>query len=115
MHHPFKAADSRQPYSIGNGLSQKSRTALARLKSRMDYYSRGLGMRKALTALVFVASALALASTEASAMDFVCQAVGRYSVAYGRAFFVADAKWHALLRCERRSGICIISYCVPAY
>ena len=72
-------------------------------------------MRKALTSLVFVASALALASSEASAMNFVCQAVGPYSVAYGRAFFVADAKWQALLRCERRSGICIISYCVPTY
>jgi hypothetical protein len=37
------------------------------------------------------------------------------SVGYGRAYFVADAKWQALIRCERRSGICIISYCVPAY
>ena len=52
-------------------------------------------------------------SSEASAMNFVCQAVGPRSVGYGRAFFVADAKWQALLRCERYSGICIISYCVP--
>jgi len=27
----------------------------------------------------------------------------------------ADAKWQALIRCERHSGIRIISYCVPAY
>src|SRR5215470_10864289 len=45
---------------------------------------------------------------------FVCQAVGARSVGYGRAYFVADAKWQALIRCERYSGICIISYCVPA-
>ena len=44
----------------------------------------------------------------------VCQAVGARSVGYGRAYFVADAKWQALIRCERYSGICIISYCVPA-
>src|SRR5215468_2294228 len=46
---------------------------------------------------------------------FVCQAVGARSVGYGRAYFVADAKWQALIQCERYSGICIISYCVPAY
>jgi hypothetical protein len=46
---------------------------------------------------------------------FVCQAVGPRSVGYGRAYFVADAKWQALIQCERYSGICIISYCVPAY
>jgi len=40
----------------------------------------------------------------------VCQAVGARSVGYGRAYFVADAKWQALIRCERYSGICIISY-----
>ena len=45
---------------------------------------------------------------------FVCQAVGARSVGYGRAYFVADAKWQALIRCERYSGICIISYCVRA-
>ena len=45
---------------------------------------------------------------------FVCQAVGARSVGYGRAYFVADAKWQALIQCERYSGICIISYCVPA-
>jgi hypothetical protein len=72
-------------------------------------------MRKILTALAFVTALLALASSEASAKNFVCQAVGPRSVAYGRAFFVADAKWQALLRCERYSGICIISYCVPTY
>ena len=70
-------------------------------------------MGKILFSLAF-ATALALASSEASA-NFVCQAVGARSVAYGRAYFVADAKWQALIRCERRSGICIISYCVPGY
>jgi hypothetical protein len=45
----------------------------------------------------------------------VCQAVGPRSVGYGRAYFVADAKWQALIQCERYSGICIIGYCVPAY
>jgi hypothetical protein len=99
-----------------NRPSQKSRTARLWLKSRVTKIMQGgLGMRKILTSLVFVASVLALASSEASAMNFLCQAVGPYSVAYGRAFFAADAKWQALLRCERRSGICIISYCVPTY
>jgi len=72
-------------------------------------------MGKTLTSLLFGAAVLALASSEASAMNFVCQAVGPRSVAYGRAFFAADAKWRALLRCERYSGICIITYCVPTY
>ena len=45
----------------------------------------------------------------------MCQAVGARSVGYGRAYFVTDAKWQALIRCERRSGVRIISYCVPAY
>jgi hypothetical protein len=72
-------------------------------------------MAKTLFSLVFAAAVLALASSEASANTFVCQAVGTRSVGYGRAFFVADAKWQALLRCERRSGICIITYCVPSY
>jgi hypothetical protein len=72
-------------------------------------------MRKILTSLAFVATVLALAPSEASAMNFVCQAVGPRSVAYGRAFFAADAKWRALLRCERYSGLCIITYCVPTY
>ena len=98
-----------------NGPSQKSRTALAWLKDWVTNYSRGWVMGRSLTLLVFMAGVLALASSEASAMNFVCQAVGPRSVAYGRAFFVADAKWQALLRCERYSGICIISYCVPTY
>src|SRR5215471_19833917 len=74
-----------------------------------------LGMGKILASLVFGAAVLGVASSEASAMNFVCQAVGPRSVAYGRAFFASDAKWRALLRCERYSGICIISYCVPMY
>ena len=36
---------------------------------------------------------------------FVCQAVGARSVGYGRAYFVADAKWQALIQCERYSGL----------
>ena len=71
-------------------------------------------MGKFLFSLAFATTLLALASSEGSA-NFVCQAVGTRSVGYGRAYFVADAKWQALIRCERRSGICIISYCVPAY
>ena len=42
-------------------------------------------------------------------------AVGVRSVAWGRSYFVADAKLMALSRCARRSGICTISYCVPGY
>jgi hypothetical protein len=75
-------------------------------------------MGKILVSLAFATALLALASSEASAFlysSFVCQAVGARSVGYGRAYFVADAKWQALIRCERHSGICIISYCVPAY
>ena len=72
-------------------------------------------MGKVLASLVFGAALLGVASSEASAMNFVCQAVGPRSVAYGRAFFAADAKWQALLRCERYSGLCIITYCVPSY
>jgi hypothetical protein len=75
-------------------------------------------MGKILASLAFATALLALASSEASAFlysSFVCQAVGARSVGYGRAYFVADAKWQALIRCERYSGICIISYCVPAY
>jgi hypothetical protein len=87
---------------------------VARLKG-WKIIQGGLVMGKTLTSLVFGAAVLALASSEASAMNFLCQAVGARSVGYGRAFFAADAKWQALLRCERRSGICIISYCVPTY
>jgi hypothetical protein len=47
--------------------------------------------------------------------NFECQAVGTRSVGYGRAYFVTDAKRQALIQCERRSGVCIISYCVRAY
>jgi hypothetical protein len=72
-------------------------------------------MGKVLSSLAFATALLAVASSEASAANFVCQAVGLRSVGYGRAYFVADAKWQALLRCERYSGICIISYCVPTY
>jgi hypothetical protein len=58
----------------------------------------------------------ALASSEASAFTFVCQAVSApRSVGWGRSFFVADAKLIALSRCARRSGICTISYCVAGY
>jgi hypothetical protein len=73
-------------------------------------------MGKVLSSLAFAGALLGVASSEASAASsFVCQAVGPRSVGYGRAYFVADAKWQALIRCERYSGICIISYCVPSY
>jgi len=72
-------------------------------------------MGKIVLSFAFATALLALAVSEASAANFVCQAVGARSVGYGRAYFVADAKWQALIRCERRSGLCIISYCVPAY
>ena len=75
----------------------------------------GVVMAKVLSSLAFATALVAVASSEASANYFVCQAVGPRSVGYGRAYFVADAKWQALLRCERYSGICIISYCVPTY
>jgi hypothetical protein len=68
-------------------------------------------MGKILFSLAFAIALVALASSEASA--FVCQAVGVRSVAWGRSYFVADAKLMALSRCARRSGICTISYCVP--
>src|SRR5215469_8024503 len=68
-------------------------------------------MGKVLFSLAFATALLGVASSEASAAgSFVCQAVGPRSVGYGRAYFVADAKWQALIRCERYSGICIISY-----
>jgi hypothetical protein len=73
-------------------------------------------MGKILFSLTFATVLLALASSEASAFiysSFVCQAVGARSIAYGRSFFVGDAKVIALSRCARRSGICTISYCVP--
>ena len=52
-------------------------------------------MGKVLTSLAFATALLAVASSQASA-NFVCQAVGARSVGYGRAYFVADAKWQAL-------------------
>jgi hypothetical protein len=70
-------------------------------------------MGKILFSLAFATVLLALASSDALA--FVCQAVGVRSVAWGRSFFVVDAKLMALSRCARRSGICTISYCVPGY
>ena len=70
-------------------------------------------MGKILFSLAFATALVALASSEASA--FVCQAVGVRSVAWGRSYFVADAKLMALSRCAPRSGICTISYCVPGY
>jgi hypothetical protein len=75
-------------------------------------------MGKIFFSLTFATALLALASSGASAFiysSFVCQAVGARSVAYGRSFFVGDAKLMALSRCARRSGICTISYCVPGY
>jgi hypothetical protein len=60
-----------------------------------------------------VTDLLALASSEASAFTFVCQAVSApRSVGWDRSFFVAA---DCLSRCARRSGICPISYCVPGY
>ena len=52
-------------------------------------------MGKIVGSLAFATVLLALASTEASAFvfsSFVCQATGPRSTAYGRAFFVGDAK-----------------------
>jgi hypothetical protein len=80
--------------------------------------TRGVGMGRISFSLTFATLLLALASSEASAFiysSFACQAVGARSVAWGRSFFVADAKLIALSRCARRSGICTISYCVPGY
>jgi hypothetical protein len=74
-------------------------------------------MGKIVGSLAFATVLLALASSEASAFvfsSFVCQAVGPRSTAYGRAYFVGDAKLTALSRCARRSGpLCVITYCVP--
>jgi hypothetical protein len=74
-------------------------------------------MGKIVGSLAFATMLLAFAATEASAFvfsSFVCQATGPRSTAYGRAFFVGDAKVIALSRCARRSGpLCIITYCVP--
>jgi hypothetical protein len=73
-------------------------------------------MGKLLTSLAFATALIAFASSEASAFvysSYVCQAVGMRSVAYGRSFFIGDAKLIALSRCARRSGLCTISYCVP--
>src|SRR5881409_1435048 len=75
-----------------------------------------VGMGKTLFSLTFATALIAFASSEASAFvysSFVCQAVGMRSVAYGRSFFIGDAKLIALSRCARRSGLCTISYCVP--
>jgi hypothetical protein len=72
-------------------------------------------MRKILFLLAFATALLALASSEASAFTFLCQAVGARSRAWGRSFYVVEAKLTALSRCARRSGICTISYCVPGY
>jgi hypothetical protein len=73
-------------------------------------------MGKLLASLAFATALIAFASSEASAFiysSFACQAVGARSVAWGRSFFIGDAKLIALSRCARRSGICTISYCVP--
>src|SRR6516164_7419121 len=86
----------------------------SRIRARSCSWLGGVVMGKFLFSLAFATALLAVASSEASA-NFVCQAVGARSVGYGRPDFVADAKWQALIRCERRSGNCIISYCVPAY
>ena len=75
----------------------------------------GMGMGKSFFSLAFATALLALASSEASAFAFVCQAVGVRSRAWGRSFYVVEAKLAALHRCARRSGICTISYCVPGY
>ena len=78
----------------------------------------GVGLGKILFSLAFATALLALASSEASAFvysSFACQAVGVRSVAWGRSFFIGEAKVIALSRCARRSGICTISYCVPGY
>ena len=77
--------------------------------------SEEVGMGKIVFSLAFSTALLALASSEASAFGFVCQAVGVRSRAWGRSFYVVEAKLAALHRCARRSGICTISYCVPGY
>jgi hypothetical protein len=55
-------------------------------------------MAKTLFSLIFAAAVLGLASSEASANSFVCQAVGPRSVGYGRA--------HARTRTRAR-GSCL--------
>jgi hypothetical protein len=70
-------------------------------------------MSKTLFSLAFATALLALASSEASA--FVCKAVGLRSRAWGRSYFVVEAKLTALNRCQRRSIVCTISYCRPGY
>jgi hypothetical protein len=99
------------PYSVIEGPHQTD----TMITSSCNWLG-GVVMGKVLFSLAFATAVLAVASSEASAASsFMCQAVGLRSVGYGRAYFVADAKWQALLRCERYSGICIISYCVPGY
>jgi hypothetical protein len=71
-------------------------------------------MGKIVGSLAFAVALLALASSEASAFTFVCQAVGVNSVGWGRSYWVVDAKFQALSRCQRRGGLCTISYCTPA-
>ena len=72
-------------------------------------------MGKIAASLAFATALLALASSEASAFTFVCQAVGPGgSVGWGRSYWVVEAKFQALGRCQRRGGLCIISYCTPA-
>jgi hypothetical protein len=71
-------------------------------------------MGKSLASLAFAAALLAVASSEASAYNFVCQAVGPRSVGWGRSFWVVDAKLQALGQCQRRGVLCTISYCNPA-
>ena len=71
-------------------------------------------MGKTLFSVAFAAALLAFASSEASA--FVCEAVGVRSHAWGRSFYVVEAKLTALHRCARRSGLlCTIAYCRPGY
>jgi hypothetical protein len=71
-------------------------------------------MGKIVCSLAFGTALLALASSEAPAFTFVCQAVGPRSVGFGRSFFVVDAKLMALTQCQRRGVLCTISYCTPA-
>jgi hypothetical protein len=70
-------------------------------------------MGRILFSLAFAIAVLAFAASEASAFSFLCEAVGVRSRAWGRSFYVAEAKVKALHRCARRSGICTISYCRP--
>ena len=83
--------------------------------SKVCVISEEVGMGKIFFSLAFATALLALASSEASAFTFVCEAVGVRSRAWGRSFYVVEAKLAALHRCARRSGICTISYCVPSY